>query len=152
LTGIFLRDVRGEPMQKALLMSCVGLLLVVAGQVWALQFPVVKMIWTSSFVLVTGGLSLMLLAVFYVLTDIRGQRAWATVFMWVGANAIALYMINNLMEFQKVARKLVGGDISNFLDATFAKGAGSFVTVVIGMALAVWLARYLYKRKIFLRV
>ena len=152
LAGILLKDVRGQPMHKAMLLACVGLLMVVASDMWAVQFPVVKMIWTSSFVLVTGGYSLLLLAALYVAVDIWGYKSWTTMFVWVGANAILLYMLNNLIGLNSLARKLVGGDVERLLDETFARGAGSFVAVVLSLTMAVALARFLYRRQIFLRV
>jgi predicted acyltransferase len=150
--GLLLKDTRVEPMQKALWLVGGGVLLIAAGHVWGLQFPVIKNIWTSSFVLVAGGYSLALLGLLYLLVDIRGHQAWATIFLWFGANAIALYMINNMLGFQGVSRKLVGGHVEKFFDAQFTKGAGSFVIVVVGLALATALAAYLYRRKIFIRV
>jgi predicted acyltransferase len=150
--GLLLRDTRVEPMQKALWLMGAGVVLVEAGYLWGLQFPIIKYIWTSSFVLVAGGYSALLLGTSYLLIDMLGRRAWATVFLWFGANAILLYMVNNLVGFQNVAWKLVGGDIARFLDAELTKGAASFVNVMVGMALAIALARYLYRRRIFLRV
>ena len=119
--------------------------------IWSLQFPIIKWIWTSSFVLVAGGYSLMLLGTFYLLIDVWGRKDWSTIFIWFGANAIALYMINNLMGFQGLARKLAAGDVATFLDVHFTTGAGSFVTVMIGLGFATFLARFLYRRA-FLRV
>ena len=150
--GMLLKDGRFDPKQKALWLISAGAVLVAAGHLWGQQFPVIKMIWTSSFVLVAGGYSLLLLGIFYLLIDVWGRNLWAKVFVWVGANAIALYMINNLAGFQAIARTLVGGDVGAFLDASFTRGMGSFATVALGLALAVVLARFLYRRKIFLRV
>jgi predicted acyltransferase len=152
LAGLVLKDACREPMHKALLLAGTGLLMVVTGHAWAAEFPIVKMIWTSSFVLVTGGYSLLLLASFYVLVDIWGHKAWTTMFLWVGANAITLYMLNNLIDLNALARKLVGGDVERLLDETFAKGTGSLLAVTLALAMAVTLARYLYRRQIFLRV
>jgi predicted acyltransferase len=150
--GFLLKDMRVEPMQKALWLIGAGVVLIEAGYLWGLQFPVIKYIWTSSFVLVAGGYSALLLGTFYLLIDICGRRTWATVFLWFGANAILLYMVNNMVGFQNVAFKLVGGDIANFLDAHLTKGAACFVNVSVGMALAILLARYFYRRRIFVRV
>jgi predicted acyltransferase len=150
--GMLLKETGVEPMRKALWLIGAGVVLVEAGYLWGLQFPVVKNIWTSSFVLVAGGYSLLLLAAFFLLIDLWGRHAWATIFLWIGANAIALYMINNLVGFQGIARKLVGGDVTNFVDGQLTKGAGSFVSIVVGLALAIVLARSLYRHKIFLRV
>ena len=38
------------------------------------NFPLIKNLWTSSFVLVTGGWSLVLLAIFYLLIDVIGWQ------------------------------------------------------------------------------
>ena len=88
----------------------------------------------------------------YLVIDIWGRKAWSTMFLWFGANAIALYMINNVVDFQLLTRRLVGGDITVFLDTQLASGIGSLVNVTVGLALAAVFARYLYQRKIFLRV
>jgi predicted acyltransferase len=152
LTGLLLNDSRVPQMDKAWWLIGGGIVLLAAGHLWSLQFPIIKMIWTSSFVLVAGGYSLLLLGVFYMLIDALGRTAWSTVFLWFGANAIALYMINNLVEFKAVARRLAAGDVERFIDATVTTGAGSFVIVVVGLVLATLLARFLYRRKIFVRV
>jgi predicted acyltransferase len=152
LAGLLLRDVRGDPLQKALLLMGVGIVLVAAGHLWALHFPIIKMIWTSSFVLVTGGYSMLLLGALYVVMDVWRHVAWATVFLWVGANAIALYMLNNLIGFHSTASKLTGGDVAAFLDQQLTKGAGSLITVTVSVLLALAIAWFLHSRRIFLRV
>src|SRR5829696_5971497 len=141
LAGLLLKGVRVEPLQKTRWFIGCGMVLIVAGYLWGLQFPVIKPIWTSSFVLVAGGYSLVLLGTFYLLIDVWGHRTWSTVFLWFGANAIALYMINNMVGFQGVAFKLVGGDIYNFLDANVTTGAGGFVNTAVAVTLAIVLAR-----------
>jgi len=152
LTGIALKEMRADPTQKALWLIGAGVVLVAAGYLWGLQFPVVKKIWTSSFVLVAGGYSVLLLGIFYLLLDVWGQKTWAQLFFWVGANSILLYMINGVVEFRALATRLVGGSVSEFLDAQLTYGAGSFAKSAIGLGLAIALAHVLYRRKIFLRV
>jgi hypothetical protein len=103
-------------------------------------------------VLVAGGYSALLLGLLYLIMDIWGRAAWATVFVWIGANAITLYMVGNIVNFQRLASRLVGGDVANALDAFVVPGAGKFLTALVGLALAIALAKFLYRRKIFLRV
>ena len=152
VAGSLLKETRVESTQRALWFIGVGAILVVTGLLWGLQFPVIKNIWTSSFVLVAGGYSVLLLGVAHLLIDVREHKEWATIFLWIGANAILLYMINNLVGFQGLAGRLVGGDVARSLDAQLTKGAGSFVIVTVGVVLAIALARFLYRRRIFLRV
>jgi predicted acyltransferase len=152
LAGIVLKEKRADPTQKALWLIGAGVVLVATGYLWGLQFPIVKKLWTSSFVLVAGGYSALLLGMLYLLTDVRGQKAWVLVFFWFGANAILLYMINGVVEFRALASRLVGGNVEAFLDAQLTYGAGSFAISAVGLVLAIGLAHVLYRRKIFLRV
>ncbi|MFY9695393.1 MAG: hypothetical protein WAK35_16770, partial [Xanthobacteraceae bacterium] len=89
--GLLLRDDRVGEQQKTLWLLGAGCLLLLAGYLWALQFPVIKAIWTSSFVLVTAGYSAIMLALMHQITDVWLWRRWTNVFLWVGANALALY-------------------------------------------------------------
>ncbi len=150
--GLTLRDVRLSPQQKSLALVGAGIVLVLAGHLWALQFPIIKAIWTSSFVLVVGGYSAILLGIFHQVIDVWGYQKWATPLIWIGANAILLYFINSIAGFQPLALRLVGGDVSDFFDGVVTNGTGAFVSNLVGLALVLWLARYLYKRQIFLRV
>jgi predicted acyltransferase len=150
--GLLLRDVRVPAQQKSLLLIGAGLALIVAGHLWAAQFPIVKAIWTSSFVLVAGGYSAILLGVAHQMIDVWGLKRWSTIFAWVGANAITLYFVNNIIGFEPLALRLVGGDIAAFFDWAVTPGAGSLLAHVVATALAVALGGFLYRRKIFLRV
>jgi predicted acyltransferase len=128
-----------------------GLLALAIGWLWHLQFPVVKKIWTSSFVLVAGGWSLLLLAAFYYLVDIRRWRGWCQPFVWVGMNPITLYVISGLLSYRRLAQRLAAGDVKLWLDAHLAAGFGDVVVAVVGLALMFALARFLFRREIFLR-
>ena len=116
------------------------------------QFPIVKKIWSSSFVLVTGGVSALLLAAFYYLVDILHYQRWCQPFIWYGMNAITVYMADNIMNFRLISLRLFGGDVRDFLDAHVAAGFGELVRSCgeIGVGLAiVW---FLYRKKLFLRL
>ena len=65
----------------------------VAGSAWGMAFPINKAIWTSSFVLWTGGLAMIGLATCYWLIDLHGRRRWAYPFRVFGGNAIAAYVL-----------------------------------------------------------
>jgi predicted acyltransferase len=84
--------------------------------------------------------------------DVWGYKQWATPLVWIGANAITLYFINGLIGFEPVATRLVGGDVGDFLDDAVTPGSGLFVANLAGLVLVVLLARFLYRRQIFLRV
>jgi len=152
LAGVLLRDVRLRAEQKSLWLIGIGIMLLAAGYLWALQFPIIKAIWTSSFVLVAGGYSAILLGAVHQVVDVWGVKRWSTVFLWIGANAITLYMINDLMSFGQVAARIAGGDFGRLLDRALTPGTGALVVNGLSVALAVAFAGFLYRRKIFVRV
>lgn len=150
--GLLLKNSRVNEKQKSLWLVGVGVAMVAVGFAWGLQFPVIKKIWTSSYVLVAGGLSAMLLGAFHYVIDVRGHQRWATPFIWIGANAITLYFLDSIVNFEKLASRLVGGDVGDFFDAHMARGTGHCLAACVGLLLAVALARFLYRHKVFLRV
>ena len=150
--GLFMRDTQVPPQHKTLWLAGAGCALLAAGYLWALQFPIIKAIWTSSYVLVTGGYSVLLLAILHQIVDVWRLRRWAKVFTWIGANAIALYFLNELLSYQEVASHVVGGHVTGLLDRSVAPGTGNFVIALLALSIAVMLARYLYNHKIFMRV
>jgi predicted acyltransferase len=150
--GLFMLDGQVSPRSKTLWLAAAGCVLLAVGYLWSLQFPVIKAIWTSSYVLVTGGYSVLLLAILHQIVDVWGARRWAKAFTWIGANAIALYFLNELLSYQDVASRIVGSHASSLLDRTVAPGTGNFVVALLALSLALMLARYLYNHKIFVRV
>ena len=132
--GLLLENPKLTPRTRVVWLSCGGLGLLAVGALWSLQFPISKWIWTSTYVLATGGLSALLLASFYQIIDIRGYRRWAVPFVWVGANAILLYLLNEVARFHRLASRLVGGDIATFADTHLTHGAGQFLANLGGIA------------------
>ena len=150
--GLLLKEPSLQPHQKTLWLIGAGAAMIALGVLWGLQFPIVKNIWTSSYVLVCGGLSALLLGVFHQVIDAWERRSWATIFIWVGASAITLYLINGIVGFKPLATQLIGGDVGSFVDSHLTPGSGSFLAHAVGLLLAVALAGFLYRRNIFLRV
>lgn len=129
-----------------------GLLALAAGWLWNAQFPVIKKIWTSSYVLVAGGWSLLLLSAFYYIVDVRKWRGWCQPFVWIGMNPITLYLASSVVSFDAVAERIVGGSVRQWFDQHLVNGAGLVLVTGTGLAIVFLVARFLNQRKIFLRV
>lgn len=151
LASLWLRDSRRQPKLRGWLLVAAGVGLCLAGEVWGLQFPIIKKIWTSSFVLVAGGWSAVLLGVFYLIIDVWQVRAWAWPLVWVGCNPLVIYLASNIVDFGRLSERFAGGSIAAALDALWP-GLGGLVLALTGAALCFWICRFLYKRKIFLRI
>lgn len=152
LAGRLLRSGTTSPSRKVLWLLLAGAASLAVGLAWTWQFPCIKRIWTSSFVLIAAGCSAWLLALFYWLVDVRGWRTWCRPFVWIGSNAITLYLAWPLVGFPAIAARLAGGDVHRLLDEHVAKGTGDVVLALLSLLLVVLLARFLYVRRIFLRV
>jgi predicted acyltransferase len=153
--GLLLKNPAVPEIKKVAWLLGSGAAGVALGFLWGTEFPVIKKIWTSSFVLVAGGYSALLLGVFYWIVDIKKWRRWCQPFVWIGMNPITLYLASNFMGglgFEKLARRLVGGPVKSFFDTHIASGFGDLVIATVAVALFLWFAHFLYQRKIFLRL
>jgi predicted acyltransferase len=145
--GMALRDAKTSQMRKVGLLAVAGVALACLGWLWNLQFPVIKKIWTSSFVLVTCGYGSLLLAGFYLVVDVWGWRRWAMPFVWIGMNPITIYMMNNLVDIEGIARRFVGGDLNRYFG-----NFGELAVAIVSFLITLTVARFLYQRKVFLRL
>jgi len=118
------------------------------GYLWSLHFPIIKVLWTSSYVLWAGGWSFLLLALFYAVVDVLGFQIWARPLVWIGMNAITIYMATSIIDFHDLANRLVGGDIATWI----GEPTNALVLHAVQMVLVLALARFLYKHKLFLRM
>lgn len=152
LAGLLLTSPNYCNRWKLIYLYSFGLAAVLLGFLWGTQFPVVKKIWSSSFVLVAGGYSAMLLATFYGIVDCLQWRRWCQPFVWIGTNSITIYLANNLLGFRRVAERLAGGDVRRFLDTHVTKGFGELVVALTAIGIGIAIVRFLHRRQLFLRV
>ncbi|MFO0847752.1 MAG: DUF5009 domain-containing protein [Gemmataceae bacterium] len=117
---------------------------------WLGVCPVVKRIWTPSWVLFSGGWCFLFLAGFYALTDAVGWRRWVFPLVVIGANSIAAYVMDWLFLgfIRDALKRHLGAD-------TFRTFGKEYEPLVLGAAVlaVLWLLLYaLYRRRIFLRI
>jgi predicted acyltransferase len=149
--GLLLKNPSLAPDRRVRLLVAWGCAGVAAGLLWHLEFPIIKKIWTSSFVLFTGGLSALLLALCYYVIDIKNHRVWCRPFVWIGMNSITIYLIVRFVKLEDIAKCFVGGEIHSGLE-NFHHGLGDLVTALLALCFSFLICRFLYQRKIFLRV
>ncbi len=134
------------PWKKVAGLAIAGLICLGAGWGWSASFPIIKNLWTSSFVLFAAGWSLLLMAVFYAVIDVLGWKRWSYFFAVIGANAITIYMLPRFVDFQFTADALLEG---------MAELSGDFAPVLMafGVLALKWLfLDLLYRNRIYLRV
>lgn len=147
-TGEFLRLQQPAKQKKTLYLVAAGAVLVFTGWLWSFVFPINKNLWTSSFVLYTGGWSLLLLALFYFIIDVQQIKIWSMPFVWLGCNSILIYMAaHGVINFLSTSEFVFGGLIKQF------SPQWNEALLWTGVALIQFAGLYvLYKRKLFLKL
>lgn len=152
LLGIYIGNIlKNTPVEKnkatAIRLIVIGTLLIIVAQLWNLVFPINKNLWTSSFTLQCGGLSTILMAIFYYIIDILGQKKWAFFFKVIGMNSILIYMSSVFIDWSYTTSSLF-----KWLGQMVGEPYNSVVLVFCILTVQ-WAFLYvLYKKKIFLRV
>lgn len=145
-----------------------GNLLIAAGLWWHHEFPINKKIWTSSYVLLAGGISMELLAMCYWLIDVKGKRAWAWPFLVFGTNAITVFFASGITgriisKYVKIGSGSEAVPLASWLYHHLVAGMRHLMPNISPEATsATWAFLYvlfwfillipLYRRRIFIRV
>jgi predicted acyltransferase len=145
--GLLLRNPSIPDRKKVQFLLIAGVAGVVLGFLWGFGFPVIKKIWTSSYVLVAGGYACLFLAAFYQMVEVWQWRKWCLPFVWIGMNPITVYLAFHLIKFEDYAKLVVGGPVKQAFGPW-----GDMVMALAVVGLSFGLARFLYQRKIFLRL
>jgi predicted acyltransferase len=161
LTGHWLRS-KTSSRSKILWMVCVGILGLAAGLLWNRWFPINKNLWTSSFVLLTGGFALAFLGLLYWLLDLRNHRAWATPALVFGMNAIAGFIADAIVYgpgYGLTAKAPSGSSVSwheaaqAWLISSGLSAADASLAYSIAAVLFCWaLLCQLWRKRIFIKI
>ncbi len=95
ITGWWLRQDKDKT-TKTVWLFVIGTVCMALGYVWDGWFPINKSLWTSSYVLYTGGAALLFLGFCYWFIDVRNSRWWIKPFQVYGLNAITVFFLSGL--------------------------------------------------------
>lgn len=161
-TGLWIKTERND-YQKLTGMFAIGTILLALSLTWDIFFPINKKIWTSSYVLYTGGVALLFLGVVYWLVDVLQYKTWIKPFVVYGTNALFAYIMSSFIvklmlipKFEQPdggTQNLYGKIYTDIFEPMFASPynaslafAITYVLFILGLT---WL---LYWRKIFIKV
>jgi predicted acyltransferase len=148
-TGEFIRipEEKISGKRKSLYLAGAAVALLALGLLWSIDFPLNKMLWSSSFVLVVGSYCVGMFALFYYIIDVKKWQKWTTFFTVIGMNSITIYMAQRIFSFSSVNKFFLSG-LAEMLPEPWAK-----VLYAAGYVAVCWLFLYfLYKKKIFLKI
>ncbi len=154
LTGNFLSSAQKK---KDLKMIFAATILLLVGYIWSYWFPLNKAIWSSSFVLVTAGWALILLAIVYYLTDVK-QLKFGKLFIYVGTNAITIFFLSGFIAKSMGLLKIDGRSLhtilytsifeQSFVDAKLS----SMLYAICVISFYVLLGYVMYRKKLIIKV
>jgi len=144
LAGHWLRTGRTQ-YQKTFGFIIAGFIFLITGWIWGQFFFISRNVWTSSFVLYSAGWSLLLLALFYWIIDVKGYKNWSFFLVVIGLNSITIWVGQGLIDFSYTANGFFEG-ISRFF------GTLQPVVIATGILFVKWIFLwFLYRNNIFLK-
>ena len=133
--------------RKALKLLASAVICLVSGLALSLFYPVVKNLWSPSFVLVVGSYSFALFALFYWIIDVKGWSKWSFFFQVIGMNSITIYIGQRFIGFRPASEFFLGG-VAGLLPAPWGE-----LLIRLGYIAACWLFLwFLYRKNVFLKV
>jgi len=140
-----------------------GVLAVFIGFTWSFLFPINKALWSSTYVLYTGGLAMVFLAFLLWVIDVNGFKKWANPFIHFGTNPLAIYMFSGIyvsLIIYLIHIPIASGEVLNGYDYVYSQlfvplagNMNGSLLFAIAHILFFWFITYvLYKKKIFIKI
>ncbi len=146
VAGHILQQKKFSEYRKTAILAVTGIVLIIAALVIAPVYPVIKVIWTTTYNLLAGGISFLLIALFYLIIDVWQFNRWSFFFKVIGMNSIFIYLFYRIIPMDTVSLSFFGWLVNLSVDA-------GKVIIFTGVILLEWLLLYfMYRKKIFLRV
>jgi len=149
LSGVFAGELIRSSLKRekiALYLFVIGVISLALGLIWGIWHPIIKKLWTSSFVLFMAGICFILLAGFYWIIDVKGWRTWAYPLKIIGMNAISVYVASHVINFSKIADFVLYG-FEQYLGDYYA-----VLTTIGGFGIMYLILWYMYKNHTFIKV
>ncbi|MCA9319762.1 MAG: DUF5009 domain-containing protein, partial [Planctomycetes bacterium] len=147
LAGLLFLNDRLRPSARVLLLLLIGVGLAAIGWYWGRHLPIIKKIWTPSFTLLSGGISIAALGLVHLVVDLLRLRFWIAPFLWIGENPLFLYLSSRLFDLKGIANRLAGGDVKEALGHW-----GLAVQALIPLGFILLVAWFLHRHRIRIRV
>jgi len=134
------------PMKKVAMLALVGICSMIGGKIWGIWFPIIHHLGTSSLVLYAGGLSFLLLSLFYLVIDVWGYKKWSFIFVVIGMNAISVYVATHIFDFSIIGNVFVGGFAKNL------ENWNDFVQALAAIAVVWFILYWMYRKRTFIKI
>ena len=140
----------------------IGIALIILSLIWNLHFPIIKAIWTSTFVLLTSGIALVTLSIFLWLIDLRKQQKWAFPLIVFGMNSLFAYVLSSVWATLLWTIQISTGEGDKISAYTWiyehwmvpiaGQLNGSLLFAILHIILFYLVLLWLYRKRIFIRI
>lgn len=132
--------------RKTGILVVVGVTLIFAALLLSPFYPIIKKCWTSTYNLLAGGISFLLIAFFYLVIDVWRFQRWSFYFRVIGMNSIFIYLFYRIVPVWDIVGYFIGW-------ITMSMGDADNLISVIGVLTGEWLLLYfMYKKNILIKV
>lgn len=156
VAGVFIQK-SGNTLKTVVKLAIFGLLLLGIAQLWSLNFPIIKGVWTSTFVLYSTGWDLLILAALILIIEIAGFKKWTYFFQAFGRNPLFIFVISGLVVMLMALVSIDGTPLKAWLYKnlylSWLTDYNASLLYAISFMLLMWLLGYwLDKKKIYVKV
>ena len=161
LTGQLFDEIK-NPAERVSWIFFIGGILILLGLSWDIAFPINKSVWTSSYVLYSGGLAMQALAASHWLIDIQQRQSWTKPFLYFGLNAIFAFVISGVLAKILLRIQLTGenGEDESLWHYLYQNLYASWLTPKVASLLFALtfvgffyvILKWMFHRKIFVKV
>ncbi len=137
------------PNKKLRILVAAGIGLIVLSLCISPFYPIIKKCWTTTYNLFSGGISFLLMGLFYLIIDVWGYKKWTLFFRVIGINSIFIYLVvvGNLLNVSSTTTSLIGWIIN-----PMSVNAGQLFLIIGNLTLAWLLLYFMYRKNILIKV
>jgi len=158
-TGVYIRE-KGKNYEVLAKLMLVGALFLFIALWWNMIFPINKKLWTSSFVLLTSGIDLLLIAglIYVIEMEQPINKSWTGFFIVFGKNPLFIYLLSELLVTVLFMIRVNGNQsffswINKVFFQVIAPGSFGSLLFALSYMLFCWcIGWWLNRRKIYIRV
>ena len=147
--GRILLQKDSAPKKKLQILVAIGVGLIVLSLCISPFYPIIKKCWTTTYNMFSGGISFLLIALFYLIIDVWGYKKWTLFFRVIGLNSLFIYLlvVGNLLNVSSTTTSFIGWIINQL-----GGNSGQLVLTIGNLTFAWLLLYFMYRKNIYIKV
>jgi len=144
--GKILQNTSFSEYRKTGMLAGIGLISILSALALSPVYPIIKVCWTTTYNLLAGGISFLLIALFYLIIDVWGYQKWSFFFRIIGMNSVFIYLFGRIVPVGMITGFFIGWIINPL------GGSGEVIGAIAVIAAEWLLLWFMYKKNVFVKV